>query len=368
MRKRTTLIYLLILLAIAAGCQPTPTATAVPATMPPPTWTPIPPTPIPPTPTPALPAFMAKPPDHVRVLNYNVNWDSIFEDGNPHNHPYRLYDMSDAFVRILQALQPDIVCLQEINSSRDAQDVADILDQALPLDGAGWQAHRGQDNMIAARYPLTLRADGRIHEERALSRGHALALVDLPDGQYPDLYLVSAHFKSAGGSVDILMREHHGDILMTWVRDLKTPGGKIDLPANTPFMIMGDLNVYETDDHKHLNTLITGDITHEAKYGPDVDPDWDGTALTDALPTHNGQGELTWTWRNDGEGFAPGALDRMIYSDSVIQVGNAFVLNTTLLSEAELAAAGLQRNDVVLDPSSGYYDHLPMVLDIAFTP
>ena len=33
-----------------------------------------------------VPAFMQKPsPEHVRVLCYNINWDAIFEDGDPDN-------------------------------------------------------------------------------------------------------------------------------------------------------------------------------------------------------------------------------------------------------------------------------------------
>lgn len=46
-----------------------------------------------------------------------------------------------------------------------------------------------------------------------------------------------------------------------------------------------------------------------------------------------------------------------------MSVENAFVLNTMLLSDEALAALGLRVDDVVLDARSGYYDHLPIVVD-----
>jgi hypothetical protein len=42
-----------------------------------------------------------------------------------------------------------------------------------------------------------------------------------------------------------------------------------------------------------------------------------------------------------------------------------FVLNTLLLADEVLAASGLQLNDVLLDASTGYFDHLPVVVDFA---
>ncbi len=312
--------------------------------------------------------FLRKPsPGYVRVMSFNPGWDSIFPDDDPQNDPWRRDSKPAEFVRIVQAIQPDVLCLQEIKPARDPQQVAGILDAALPLgEGGVWQAHSGQDNVIAARFALRLQDSALVIPGTFTSFGHALALVDLPDADYAqDLYLICAHFKSQGGEANVEARQAHADAVVQWLADLQTPGGEIDLPAGTPVIVLGDLNVYDTDPAYHLTTLLTGDVVDEATYGPDVPPDWDGTALTDALPHHNGSGEDTYTWRDDTQAFNPGVLDRILYTDSVLSVAHAFVLNTLAMAEADLEAAGLQAADVLLDLQAGRYDHLPLVVDVA---
>ncbi len=180
-----------------------------------------------------------------------------------------------------------------------------------------------------------------------------------------DVYLICAHFKSGGGTADILLRQRQADVIMSHVGDMITSGGKIDLTLNTPFLIMGDLNVYDTDPAHHLTTLLTGDIENETRYGLDINPDWDGTSLGDVLPSRNGLGEEYYTWRDDSGPFPPGILDRILFSDSVLKIENSFVLDTTVLSDEVLAAAGLRADDVLLEPGSGVFDHLPLIVDFS---
>ena len=169
-----------------------------------------------------------------------------------------------------------------------------------------------------------------------------------------------------GGQENIKARQEHADAVMKWIRDIKAPGDEIDLPENTPIVVLGDFNIYDTDPAYHLKTLTTGDIVNEDEYGADIAPDWDDTNLADALPRHNAGGDDTYTWRDDTQKFNPGALDRILYTDSVITVRHAFVLNTTVMTETELAGAGLKAGDVTMDLETGRYDHLPLVVDIEF--
>ena len=299
-----------------------------------------------------------------RVMSYNVNWDSIFPDGDPLNHSLREFERVEAFARVMRAVQPDVVCLQEINYLRGREALGEFMANAVGSDET-WNIAIERDNVIATRFDVSEKgyelATGSVRPDLL----QAAALVDLPDEQYgaSDLYMVCSHFKAAGTLGDILLRNRQADAIMYAVRDFKTPGDEIDLVPGTPFVLLGDFNVYDTDPHLHLRTLVSGDIYDEGRSGEDLQPDWDNTPLTDLLPSHNGLGDEFYTWRNDLEPFNPGPLDRIIYSDSVLEAANAFVLNTMLLSNAALEALGLQRNDVALDAEAGYYDHLPLVVD-----
>jgi len=316
-------------------------------------------------PTVSWPGFLRRPsPGLIRVMSYNVNWDAVFPDDDPKNHPLRAFDRSEEFARVVAAIQPDIICLQEINPVREAVDVAALVGRSLPLPGGhGWQAWSYADTFIVARYELAQTGSGRV---LGLDRGHAMALVDLPDPSYEkDLYVICAHAKSGGGETNVALRQGHADTVMSWVRDLRTSGGEQDLVLGTPLLILGDWNVYSDEPAKHLSTLLTGDIHNERLFGPDFWPDWDDSWLTDALPRHNGGGLETYTWRDDNQSFAPGELDRILYADSVLSVDHAFVLNTAAMTPADLAASGLQAGDVALDLESGLFDHLPLVVDLS---
>jgi endonuclease/exonuclease/phosphatase family metal-dependent hydrolase len=300
-------------------------------------------------------------------MTYNINWDAIFPSGDPKSHSFREFDLGPEFSRVMRAINPDVLCLQEIHHIRTEVELSTFLSEIMDDDRA-WQIANVRDNVIATHFNLV--EEGYELYTRGIrpSMAQAAAFVDLPDAHYGanDLYVICAHFKSAGGIGDIKERGRQADVIMRQVRDLKTSGDNIDLLPNTPFIILGDFNVYDTDPAEHLNTLLSGDIQFEDSYGEDVSPDWDDSSLEDAFPSHNGQGIDFYTWRADSSPFNPGPLDRIIYSDSVLVVENSFILNTTLLTSEALDALGLQRYDVMLDVSSGYYDHLPIVVDFLF--
>lgn len=309
--------------------------------------------------------FLEKNVDSLRVMTYNVNWDSIFPAGDPLNHDLRWYDRSESFARILSAIQPDVLCLQEINSRRDPEDLALFLDGILDTTGdQEWQAAMVADMVIATRFDLVTEGYAVNVSSQIAGLAQAAALVDFPDADFAtDVYVVCAHFKSGGEIADIRTRQRQADALMRHLRDAVTPGELLDLPAQTPIVLLGDFNVYETDPARHLDTLISGDIDSEEIYGPDFAPDWDETSFADLLPSHNGAGADFYTWRDDSQPFAPGALDRILFSDSVLSVANAFVFNTRGLTADALSQYGLQANDVLLDIGDMNFDHLPLVVD-----
>ena len=296
----------------------------------------------------------------LRVVSYNIKWDSIFSDNDP--------AQAAKFARVLAATDPDLLNLQEIGdpfcascTPKSGEDVRVLLNTLAPLGGAGWQVHQGGDNVIASKYPLSMR---RTDTNPGGNRSQAIALVDLPDAQFAsDFYLLNNHYKCCGneGGFEDQLRQQESDSIVSWLKDARAPGEVVDLPPGTPFAVVGDLNL--VGGSQPLDTLVDGNIQNEFAYGTDSAPDWDGSPLKNAQPLHNGTGPADYTWRNDNSRFAPGVLDFVIYSDSALDVGNQFVLNTVAMSSAERAATGLQANDITVDSQGRNYDHLPVVVD-----
>jgi endonuclease/exonuclease/phosphatase family metal-dependent hydrolase len=297
----------------------------------------------------------------VRLMTWNVGDNSFI--ANRRVLSERVVEgRPGQFARILRAVRPDVLCLQQVTS--DPEDVARFVTDVLP-PGAGhaWQAHAILDNVIVSRFPLVSRG-GRTFTQGRLRRGHAVALVDLPDGRHPrDLSVTCVHFQSNTGRAEMSLRQRQADAIVSWIRDAKSAGGAVTLAPGTPLVIAGDFNVIEQPSPS-LNTLLTGDIVEEQRFGADIRPDWDGSDLTDILPHHNESGAETYTWRDDTQPFPPGALDRILYSDSVIRVGRSFVLDTTRMTGGERKRAGLQATDTMRDPAKGVHDHLPVVADL----
>ena len=299
----------------------------------------------------------------LRVVSYNVLWDTIFSDVDP--------IQAAKFERVVQAVDADIWNLQEIGdlfcggcTPKDGDDVRDLLDNLAPLESGSWHVHQGRGNVIASKYPLSMTATDTTP---AGDRGQAIALVDLPDASFDvDFYFMNNHYKCCGeeGGSEDQRRQQQSDAIVNWLRDARTPGGFVDLPSGTPFAVLGDLNM--VGGLQPLQTLLDGNIIDEFTYGADSPPDWDGTHVTDVNPMHNGTDPNFYTWRNDNSSFDPGILDFVIYSDSVVDVANNFVLNTVTMSPADRLATGLQEFDITVDLVGDRYDHLPLIVDFRF--
>lgn len=310
---------------------------------------------------------------NLRVMSWNVGLGSIFPpDGVRH----------ESFARIVKAVNPDVVCLQEIGPRQPIHELTGMMDRLLPLkDGLQWQSHRAtnMDNVVLSRYPLSQHAQEAVIprplpqlQMPEFHMGQVMCLVRLPDSPgLQGVYVIATHFMSASDDASIQDRQRHADSIVRWLRRLKEGGYPGSLPAGTPIIILGDLNVYESaplDAAHHLTTLLTGNIVDEASFGPDIQPDWNGSYLSDVKPRHNGREKDWYTWRIDDQRFAPGALDRILYTDSVMKVANSFVLNTTAMTEEELSRSGLLATDVLKGAKPGHFDHLPLVADFILVP
>ena len=283
-----------------------------------------------PPPHPPAVSLERRDPNDVRILTWNVLFDGLFKRPAP-------------FIRVLRAIDPDVICFQEI-WSHTAQDAADQVSLALP--GSTWYGGNTNDGLIISRYPI-------IEAQAIDEAGNYWALVDLPDDRYGvDLSIVSAHPPCCEKEKE---RQDELDGIAAWLRELLAPGDA-RLAPGTPIVVAGDMNL--VGGSRQVRTLVAGEIADEAAFGPSHPADWDGTPLADAEPRHAG-GRDTYTWRDARSSFAPGRLDYIIYSDSVGKLGNAFVLATEELDAATLERYGLRANDTI-EAS----DHLPVVADL----
>ena len=270
----------------------------------------------------------------LRVMTYNVLFDGLFKRPAP-------------FRRILKAIDPDVICFQEL-WSHSAQQVVDQVSLARP--GARWHGGNTEDGMIVSRYPIT-------RGQSIDGAGNYWALIDLPDSLYgSDLSVVSAHPPCCGNEEG---RQEELDGIAAWMREIQVPGDA-EIAPGTFIVIAGDMNL--VGSHRQVETLVSGTIVDQERFGPSHHADWDGTALTDAAPRHLG-GREAYTWRDDRSPFAPGRLDYIVFSDSVARLTNAFVLWTEDLDPATLVSHGLRAED-----TRKASDHLPVVADFALPP
>ena len=306
-------------------------------------------------------------PSDVRVMSWNVRLGSVIPpEGARHQ----------SFARIVRAMDPDVIVLQEMMRPEESEKLKPLMDNITPLsDGRSWQIHGVADNVLLSRFPLR-QPDGELVFRYPYPRlglpdfhyGYATALVDIPDDySNADLYVIAMHNKSGAGEEHVELRQQQSDSIVRWMRNLRDSSRETTIDKNTPVVILGDMNVVRDASTQPFETLLVGDIVDEAAFGSDFVMDWDGTALTDARPSHNGKGEDFYTWRYDEMPFEPGALDRVIYTDSVLLVHQSFVLNTTIMSVDELTGLNLQESDVLYGGQPGFYDHLPLIVDFSFT-
>jgi endonuclease/exonuclease/phosphatase family metal-dependent hydrolase len=297
-------------------------------------------------------------------MSWNITLNSIFRPDGVRR---------ESFPRIIRALEPDVIALQEVLPD-NGDELTALMNKFLPLpEERSWSVHVVSDNALISRFPMKHRGGRRVvpyafpqFGNPDFHFGFAAAYIDLAGSGRPrDLYVIAMHNKSGASDESVRLRQIQSDSIIQWLRDLRTTQRAESILTVTPFLIMGDMNVLAGVSMQPYETLISGDIADEETFGPDYDIDWDGTVLADAIPSLNGKGELHYTWRIDELPFPPGALDRILFSDSLMSIDQQFILDTTSMSDSDLGTLGLERADVLYGGASGYYDHLPLIVDFA---
>lgn len=281
------------------------------------------------TPAPAtLPAAAA---GELRVVSWNVYL------AKPREEP-------EAFARVLLALRPDVVLLQEWDGATGAE-LAAWFDAHVPGEPP-WQAltSAGWGVAVVARGPWQRLGPERIArpDEAPADPRRGDAALRLAAGVAATplgrVCAASLHLKCCGaasGAQDAARRAETRLANQVLAAALGEAGDCVRV-------VGGDLNLVGSD--VPLANLRAG-------LGSD------GRALAVAETTVLGDGAV-YTWSQRWSRFSPGRLDYLLYDAATVTAVRAFVLDARRLDQPTLAAAALTRADAAAS------DHLPLVLDL----
>ena len=271
--------------------------------------------------------------DDIRLVSYNT-WNEGILDPERQNQ----------FKRILQAIDPDVILLQEHS---DWDQIDNVIHSWFPNEvwHASWTYG---DLVVLSRFPII--NDAFMNSERTM-----VALLYTENELGKNLLVFNSHLSCCDNNED---RQKQVDQFAAEWRDWRMNGsGPFEIDYGTPFVHVGDFNF--VGYRQQVETIRIGDIEDEAQYGNDFLPDWDSTAIIDPFLRHNNI-RMGYTWRNDASSFNPGKLDYVFYSDATIDTGKHYILNTLCMDSSALTDHGLQFND-----TQEASDHLPLIFDIS---
>ena len=299
-------------------------------------------------------------PGAFRVVTWNVS------DGNFRDRP-------GAFQRVLAALAPDVVLLDEVYAEVTIAELG-RFGEGMGGDGGSswvwWLAEGGgrQRTVVGAR-GLELRGEAGLarvdHEPGALERW-LREVGDEPEAPRMPPPARLARAEAAGGlsATGAWVAVGGRDILFVPV-DLQSAGYD-----GSPRDRLRELQA------RTLNRALAAVLAERPEAGLVVGGDLNlvGSARPLAAMRSGlggGGGDLgvarlgrlrdrslaTWRTTREGDPFSPGRLDYVLYRSSVLQVERAFVFDAADLSPAALEALGVRETDTLES------DHLPLVVD-----
>jgi len=276
-----------------------------------------------------IPYSLDKQEDNFRLLSYNVENSSFF---NEENGPIQQ--------KLLTLAQPDIIAFQEmIESDTEAETV---LNQLWDNDEDWLCTSYGFDTKLCLQ--------GIEFEAGTSIDGNTANLLIFDDGS--ELIIINAHLPCCDKDEE---RQGEIDHILARIRD-----GEYGFLAqeNTPVVITGDLNLVGLA--QNITSLTNGDIVDEASYGSDFTPDHNGSNYIDAAPTCTGI-PYSYTWNNLGGSYAPGRLDFIIYGGDYLKLTNSLVMATE-----GFTASDRFNNNILRTDSQNASDHYPILADFTF--
>ncbi len=281
-------------------------------------------------------ALAAAASDDIRVVTWNLVFGNVLHE-------------SETVTRLLSAIKPHVLLLQEIESDQRAADILAVLRAAMPgerwtlrLGPVGGRIRSGIATRLTAWDVPAFQRLSRKDSPRSAVR--AAALIVAGPGSAKTL-CVSTHLKCCGvaGSPEDMKRIGEVEAIR---RGIETASSDPTGPSFDAVMIGGDMNL--------VGSTLPMDLL--IKDGQALVGGRGDLLIAEALQP---DGRGMQTWQEDDNSYSPGRLDWIVFGGKNLAASQAIVLDTLDLDAAQLTAMSLKRTDT--ETAS---DHLPVVVDL----
>lgn len=263
----------------------------------------------------------------MRIVSWNVQFGTLLKQ-------------PAVAARVLKAISPDVLLLQELEDDQSPQSLCAFLNATLGTEPYPWRAVASPTgsrlrSMVAARshtFPSPMLPVTRIN-------GETVRAAFMPITWKEQTWLMgSLHLRCCGGIGGAQDLER--------IRESQAINDAIDSVIETiqpsGIILGGDLNLVGSNTPLKLLT------TRRDLQNSDLQ-------IAEAMQLDR----RSWaTWSDTTSAFTPGRLDWILYSSSTLQQSCSFVFDTLDLSPRALQRHGLHAPD-----TAKISDHLPLVLD-----
>lgn len=305
---------------------------------------------------------VARTPGALRVVTWNVS------DGNFRNH-------EEAFGRVLAALEPGVVLLDEVYADVTMADLERFAGKLGTAQGSSWRwwlaGGGGRQRTAVGARALELRGEAGLaridHAPGALERW-LREVGDEPEAprMAPPAVLARAEAEGGLSATGAWITVGEQDILFVPV-DLQSAGYDGSPRDRLRELQAGTLNgalARALADRPDAAVVIGGDLNLVGSRRP-LDQLRSGLGagggdLNVVRPERLRDRSLaTWRSTRAGDPFSPGRLDFVLYRGAVLRVERAFVFDAADLTPAARGELGIRESDTLQS------DHLPLVVDFS---
>ena len=259
-------------------------------------------------------SFDLSPKGEFRVVSWNIQFGNLLDD-------------RDRSGRILNALKPDVLLLQELDGDDESEPISTFLHETL---GGSWTVGLSDVSGTKRHHKLRCAVTSSKPTQSVARVGNAplkaiLATIEVDE---KPIHFVSLHLRCCGGpsGEEEDQRQEEARQIRNTLDSMQTPS----------CVVAGDWNL--------VGTKMPLEIVQS-----------DTLKIVDAFQP---DGRSNATWSDDSSSFTPGRLDWMLYSPASLQVANSFILDSSDLDSDTLQLYHLNATD-----TAELSDHLPLVAD-----